>query len=71
MNIKSSIEELQANLIILGCKLGLTTKVALCSMSSIQDSIYKLPLLDTNDIPKDTNTYVNKWHTESNDINIA
>ena len=71
MNIKSSIEELQANLIILGCKLGLTTEVSLCSVSSVQDSIYKLPRLDTNDIPKDANAVVNKWYVESNDTNIA
>lgn len=54
-----------------GCKLGLTTEVSLCSVSSIQDSIYKLPRLDTNDIPKDANACVNKWYAESNDTNIA
>lgn len=54
-----------------GCKLGLTTEVSLCSVSSIQDSIYKLPRLDTNDIPKDANAVVNKWYAESNNTNIA
>ena len=54
-----------------GCKLGLTTEVSLCSVSSVQDSIYKLPRLDTNDIPKDANAVVNKWYVESNDTNIA
>lgn len=47
-----------------GCKLGLTTEVTLVSpVDSQTDAIYKLPRLDTNDIPKNSNTTPldNKW----------
>ncbi len=54
-----------------GCKLGLTTEVSLCSVSSVQDSIYKLPRLDTNDIPKNANEPANEWYAESNNTSIA
>lgn len=48
-----------------GCKLGLTTEVALISSADYRtDVIYKLPRLDTNDIPKDANanSLENKWY---------
>lgn len=46
-----------------GCRLGLTTEVALANLNStIPDSIYKLPRLDTNDLPKDANSLPNKWY---------
>ena len=48
-----------------GCKLGLTTEVALISSADYRtDVIYKIPRLDTNDIPKDANanSLENKWY---------
>lgn len=54
-----TIELLKEN----GCKLGLTTRVDLADPSQNNgDLIYKLPRLDTNDIPKDANAPVNKWY---------
>lgn len=54
-----TIELLKEN----GCKLGLTTRVDLADPTENGgDLIYKLPRLDTNDIPKDANSPVNKWY---------
>lgn len=45
------------------CKLGLTTEVALADFSNNKgDAIFKLPRLDTNDLPKDSNAQVNQWY---------
>lgn len=55
----ATIELLKEN----GCKLGLTTRVDLADLKDKQgDAIYKLPRLDTNDLPKDANADVNKWY---------
>lgn len=55
----ATIELLKEN----GCKLGLTTRVELADPSDKEkDMIYKLPRLDTNDIPKDRNAATNKWY---------
>lgn len=55
----ATIELLKEN----GCKLGLTTRVDLADPTQNQgDLIYKLPRLDTNDIPKDSNAPVNTWY---------
>lgn len=54
-----TIELLKEN----GCKLGLTTRVDLADPTENSGNlIYKLPRLDTNDIPKDANSPVNKWY---------
>ena len=54
-----TIELLKEN----GCKLGLTTRVDLADPTENGGYlIYKLPRLDTNDIPKDANSPVNKWY---------
>lgn len=46
-----------------GCKMGLCTKVDVATIgSSIADSIFKLPRLDVNDLPKDANAEPNKWY---------
>ena len=40
-----------------------TTKVDVATLGSdIQDSIFKLPRLDVNDLPKDANAEPNKWY---------
>ena len=45
-----------------GCQFGLTTRVDLASIDSIEtDAIFKLPRLDTNDIPKQADTHTNEW----------
>lgn len=55
----ATIELLKEN----GCKLGLTTRVDIADPTQNGgDLIYKLPRLDTNDIPKDANAPVNKWY---------
>ena len=54
-----TIEVLKEN----GCKLGLTTFVDTVDISKKDgDIIYKLPRLDTNDLPKDRNATANKWY---------
>lgn len=54
-----TIELLKEN----GCKLGLTTRVDLAEPTENDvDLIYKLPRLDTNDLPKNANAPVNKWY---------
>lgn len=46
-----------------GCKMGLCTKVDIATLGSdIPDSIFKLPRLDVNDLPKDANAEPNKWY---------
>lgn len=46
-----------------GCKMGLCTKVDVATLGSdIPDSIFKLPRLDVNDLPKDANVEPNKWY---------
>ena len=46
-----------------GCKLGLTTEVNIVDFNSkISDAIYKLPRLDTNDLPKNSIANVNQWY---------
>ncbi len=55
----ATIEVLKQN----GCKLGMTTDVALADLSDKQgDAIFKLPRLDTNDLPKDASAPVNQWY---------
>lgn len=45
-----------------GCQFGLTTRVDLASIDSTEtDAIFKLPRLDTNDIPKQTDAHTNEW----------
>lgn len=47
-----------------GCKLGLTTVVGLADWQrgGVDDAVYKLPRLDTNDLPKDSAATTNKWY---------
>lgn len=46
-----------------GCKMGLCTKVDIATLGSdLKDSIFKLPRLDVNDLPKDSNADPNKWY---------
>ena len=46
-----------------GCKMGLTTDVDIADLiNNGNDSIFKLPRLDTNDLPKDANAITNKWY---------
>ena len=46
-----------------GCKMGLTTDDAIANLSDKEsDSIFKLPRLDTNDLPKDADAETNKWY---------
>lgn len=47
------------------CKLALTTMVDLADWQmggAVNDAVYKLPRLDTNDIPKDSAAATNKWY---------
>lgn len=49
-----------------GCKLGMTTDVALADLANHEeDTIFNLPRLDTNDLPKDANADVNRWYWET------
>lgn len=46
-----------------GCKMGLCTKVDIANLGGdLQDSIFKLPRLDVNDLPKDADAEPNKWY---------
>ncbi len=46
-----------------GCRLGMTTDVNVADLSDREgDVIFKLPRLDTNDLPKDANSPVNEWY---------
>jgi Predicted xylanase/chitin deacetylase len=44
------------------CKLGLTTIVDIASLDESEDTILKLPRLDTNDIPKSGTAEPNDWY---------
>jgi len=45
-----------------GCQFALTTRVDLASIdSSEKDAIFKLPRLDTNDLPKQVDAPTNEW----------
>jgi peptidoglycan/xylan/chitin deacetylase (PgdA/CDA1 family) len=44
----------------LDCKLAFTTHVDIANLS--QHNKFKLPRLDTNDIPKDRNSNINEWY---------
>ncbi|MBD8349074.1 polysaccharide deacetylase family protein [Dysgonomonas sp. HGC4] len=47
------------------CKLGFTTKVDVATLSELSDDIkYKLPRLDTNDLPKNKDSNTNEWFRE-------
>lgn len=46
-----------------GCRMGFTTKVGVADLSvDEKDALYKIPRLDVNDLPKQTNAEVNKWY---------
>lgn len=46
-----------------GCRLGLTTRVALADLSDPDpDAIFKLPRIDVNDLPKNGDAPVNSWY---------
>ncbi len=46
-----------------GCKMGLCTRVDIATLDrDMQDSIFKLPRLDVNDLPKDAHAKPNKWY---------
>lgn len=48
-----------------GCKLGMTTRVGVADLEDKQgDVIFKLPRLDTNDLPKAANASVNLWYNK-------
>ena len=45
-----------------GCKMGFTTRVAVADLDEDgEDALYKVPRLDVNDLPKDSNAPVNEW----------
>lgn len=52
-----TLKVLKAN----GCKLGFTTEVDIADSTARHDAIYKLPRLDTNDLPKEAGAEVNDW----------
>jgi len=45
-----------------GCKLGFTTVVDVASLDITEDEIYKMPRLDTNDLPKNALAEPNDWY---------
>lgn len=48
-----------------GCQLGMTAEVDVADLSDRQgDIIFKLPRLDTNDLPKDASAPVNAWYNK-------
>ena len=56
---KETIQLLKEN----GCKLGMTTDVALADLTNHEnDAIFNLPRLDTNDLPKDATAQTNQWY---------
>lgn len=58
----ATIEVLKDN----GCKLGLTTRVDLADLNDRDgDVLYKLPRLDTNDIPKSADAPINEWYEKA------
>ncbi len=48
-----------------GCKLGLTTVVDVASLDVSGGEMYKIPRLDTNDIPKNALIEPNEWYYKS------
>lgn len=46
-----------------GCQMGFTTKVAVADLKADgSDALYKLPRLDVNDLPKNSNATTNEWY---------
>lgn len=46
-----------------GCKMGFTTKVGVADLNVNEpDTLYKLPRLDVNDLPKSADAPVNQWY---------
>ena len=45
-----------------GCKLGFTTSVDIACPDASEDNIYKVPRLDTNDLPKNILAEPNEWY---------
>ena len=45
-----------------GCKLGFTTRLDVASLDEDGDAVFKLPRLDTNDLPKSVNAEINNWY---------
>lgn len=46
-----------------GCKMGFTTSVGVADLKNEEkDALYKIPRLDVNDLPKQSNADVNKWY---------
>lgn len=49
-----------------GCRMGFTTRVEVADLDvDDSDSLYKLPRLDVNDLPKDAEAKVNEWYINS------
>ena len=48
-----------------GCKLGFTTVVDVASIDCTGDDVYKMPRLDTNDLPKDALATPDSWYYKS------
>jgi hypothetical protein len=45
-----------------GCKMGFTTRVAVADLEADgPDAMYKVPRLDVNDLPKDSDAELNDW----------
>lgn len=45
------------------CALGFTTEVKLADINNqMGDNVFKIPRLDTNDLPKDAKALPNNWH---------
>jgi peptidoglycan/xylan/chitin deacetylase (PgdA/CDA1 family) len=47
------------------CRLGFTTVVDIANISPDNDERFKIPRLDTNDLPKDRNAEINQWHIKA------
>lgn len=46
-----------------GCRMGFTTRVAIADIKTDNpDSLFKLPRINVNDLPKDENADVNEWY---------
>lgn len=46
-----------------GCKMGFTTRVAVADLDEDgEDVLYKIPRLDVNDLPKESNAETNNWY---------
>ena len=49
------------------CQFGLTTRVDLASTDSEEeDTVFKLPRLDTNDFPRQADATTNEWFQKTN-----